>query len=1083
MSVITKRMLAATGVASLMIYGLGGTARAQTPNVSETPAPTPSPAPAQNVPTPPAGNVPTAPGGSPATVLPETKVEAPKQEARPKQKPRVVTSQAAPAAPAPSASTTEQAQAAANRQVVQQTQTFDQRRDNVILPKIGTTNYQLTQQDIENMPQGSAAQLSDLVLQFPGVYQDSTSSGDFHVRNEHANVQYRINGILLPDGVSGFSQLLETSFISNMQLLTGALPAQYGLRTAGIIDITSKSGTALAGGSVSVYGGSRQTITPSFEYGGVEGNTDYYVTGRYVSTGLGLENPIASLNAIHDHSEGGRFFAYTSTVLDPTARVVTISGFGETRYQIPNNPGQAGNNGGFTGPGGGPYTAFGFPAFDSATINQNQYEKNAYNVIAWQKSEGNFDAQLAYYSRYSDLHFVPDPVGDLFINNVASDVFRSSFLNGVSGDFSYRLNEAHTVRAGFYTQGEQTQIATLSTVQPLGLTDPSCIGGPPNACGVAIDTPFNILDSSKLFGWQLGAYAQYEWRLTDQLTLNYGLRFDQIYQYVDANQFSPRASLTYKPWWSTVLHIGYMRTFEPAPQVLGRTIPTQIFDGTTAGAPIITPVQAAVLPGQVAGQPLQNVGAILPERANVYDAGFVQQLLPQCPTASGGTPTKAPVAAANCPSLEIGGSIYYKTARDLLDDGQFGQAYVLTAFNYERAENYGVELKLRFRYGGFSADTSWAWGVQHAHTVVSNQTLFDPNDLVYIQNNWVHTDHDQTYTGSGRVAYRFADTHTWLDGTTASATFIYGSGLRTDPADGSVCPNCDHLPSYWQVNTGLSHEFANGWNGLPVTVRFDVVNVADYIYQIRNGAGIGVFAPQYGPRRGYYFGISQKIGAPEKTPGVLPGVYTKAPTPAATIYYWAGPYVGANFGGAFSAGEHVLTPIGWGATNPSGALGGLQFGYNYMVAPNWLVGAEAELGWTSAQGKTNLVDPAGTASLSITSDQNWYDTLSGRVGYVMGPLMLYGKGGAAWMNANYLLQVNSGLDGSTLTNTTRPGWVAGAGFEYMLGSHWSAKLEYDYLHFSSKSLGIVNPFGNSVTVESAVNQVKAGVNYHLEGLL
>jgi outer membrane autotransporter protein len=162
-------------------------------------------------------------------------------------------------------------------------------------------------------------------------------------------------------------------------------------------------------------------------------------------------------------------------------------------------------------------------------------------------------------------------------------------------------------------------------------------------------------------------------------------------------------------------------------------------------------------------------------------------------------------------------------------------------------------------------------------------------------------------------------------------------------------------------------------------------------------------------------------------------------------------------------------------------LGGLQFGYNYQVAPTWLVGIEAELDWTSAQGKSNFVDPA--ASLSITSDHNRYDTLSGRIGYVMGPLMLYGKGGAAWMNADYRMEVNSGLDGSTLTNTTRTGWNAGAGLEYMLGSRWSAKLEYDHLHFGSKTLGFVNPFGNSVTIESAVNQVKAGVNYHFDGLL
>jgi opacity protein-like surface antigen len=109
--------------------------------------------------------------------------------------------------------------------------------------------------------------------------------------------------------------------------------------------------------------------------------------------------------------------------------------------------------------------------------------------------------------------------------------------------------------------------------------------------------------------------------------------------------------------------------------------------------------------------------------------------------------------------------------------------------------------------------------------------------------------------------------------------------------------------------------------------------------------------------------------------------------------------------------------------------------------------------------------------------------LTGRVGYVSGPLMLYTKGGAAWMNADYRTDVNSGLDGSSLTSTTRPGWTVGGGFEYMLGSHWSAKLEYDYLDFGSNTLGFVNPFGNSATIKTAVNEVKAGVNYHFDGVL
>jgi outer membrane receptor protein involved in Fe transport len=82
---------------------------------------------------------------------------------------------------------------------------------------------------------------------------------------------------------------------------------------------------------------------------------------------------------------------------------------------------------------------------------------------------------------------------------------------------------------------------------------------------------------------------------------------------------------------------------------------------------------------------------------------------------------------------------------------------------------------------------------------------------------------------------------------------IYGSGLRSGFA------NTDHVPSYTQVNLGLSREYLlPGWTK-PTTLRFDVVNAFDKIYEIRDGSGIGVFAPQFGPRRGFYIGISQKI--------------------------------------------------------------------------------------------------------------------------------------------------------------------------------------------------------------------------------
>ena len=65
-------------------------------------------------------------------------------------------------------------------------------------------------------------------------------------------------------------------------------------------------------------------------------------------------------------------------------------------------------------------------------------------------------------------------------------------------------------------------------------------------------------------------------------------------------------------------------------------------------------------------------------------------------------------------------------------------------------------------------------------------------------------------------------------------------------------------PAYDQVNLGVSREFMVPDFG-KVTARFAVVNVFDKVYLIRDGSGIGVFAPQYGPRRGFYVGLSKKI--------------------------------------------------------------------------------------------------------------------------------------------------------------------------------------------------------------------------------
>jgi opacity protein-like surface antigen len=203
---------------------------------------------------------------------------------------------------------------------------------------------------------------------------------------------------------------------------------------------------------------------------------------------------------------------------------------------------------------------------------------------------------------------------------------------------------------------------------------------------------------------------------------------------------------------------------------------------------------------------------------------------------------------------------------------------------------------------------------------------------------------------------------------------------------------------------------------------------------------------------------------------------SRPPVMAPAVYDWSGFYLGANFGGAFDR-EDASTPLGTFSTDPSGVLGGFQAGYNLLFSPDWLFGIEAEFDLTSAQGTANITTPA--TAFSLTSDHNWYDIVSGRLGYVAGPWLFYVKGGGAWMNADYKLAVNSGLGGSATTSPTRSGWTIGGGAEYFFLPSWSAKLEYSFLDFGSSTYAFGNAGpGGPLTFNTRVHEVKVGVNYH-----
>ena len=655
-----------------------------------------------------------------------------------------------------------------------------------VQPRIGASTYEISSQAIENQPGGENNPLPRVLLQAPGVTQDSSSAGGIHVREQMGNVQYRINGIALPEGATLFAQAggLSPRLASSITLLTGALPAEYGLRTTGIFDIQTKSGAFDPGGYVSMYGGSHGWLQPSMEYRGTIGRLNYFVTADYLQNSIGI-SPATPNGAIHDDTQQGAAFGYFEFILDATSKVSAIAGGFAGRFQIPNRPGVTPE-----------FTVNGVSEFDSTKLDENQREENYFLVLSYFKKAGDLSFQAATFARYSKMSFRPDPTGDLLFNGIAQRVDRSSIATGLQIDGTYVLTPSHTLSGGVYLAAEITSVQTTSSVLPA--TD-----------GVQTsDQPFSIFDSHGQIGYTYSIYLQDAWKVIPTVTINGGLRIDGLEAFTSEWQLSPRLNVAWEPTKATTLHAGYARYFTPPRQEFVSTTSIAKFDDTTAAASV--PINSTVRA----------------ERAHYVDAGITQRIIP---------------------GLKVGLDGYYKYSQYHLDEGQFGAPTFLTPFNYHTAINYGVELTASYTAGGFSGYGNLAAAQQVAKGIVSAQALFDADDLAYIHDHYIVTDHSQQITASAGLAYLWRQTRMSLD-------FLAGSGLRRTVRH----PNDATNPPYQQLDLGIAQRFKLPAIG-QMEARFDVINVLGQDYVLRDGTGVGIFAKQFGPPRGFFGGLKKEF--------------------------------------------------------------------------------------------------------------------------------------------------------------------------------------------------------------------------------
>jgi outer membrane receptor protein involved in Fe transport len=664
----------------------------------------------------------------------------------------------------------------------------------------GNSQYTLTQHDITALPQGQNTPINQVLLQMPGVVQDDQAQ--VHVDGEHEDLQWRVNGVMMPmDSFSGFGQIFNSFFVKSVSLLNGILPVTYGYRDAGVLDLVTKDGCSNPGGNVAFYGGQRETLQPSFEYGGCAGPFSGYFTGTFLHSNLAFSSSTPGPTPYHNITNQGQGFGYFTYDLNPLNKLSLITGVSVNNGEIPNTPNLPPlfNLAGIS--------ACAFPAvcapinYPSTAINETLNQDYYFGILALSGVVGpEINYQVAYTGAYNTLWFLPDVFGDLVYQGVASDTFRSEFDNTLQTDISRVFNlrnfGSHNIGTGFYLgyYGVQQDDTTQAF--------PTNSSGQPTS-----NVPVSIVDNLNNINILYGVYLQDIWQINEQLSVTAGVRFDGVTGIIDNNMISPRINLLYQPTRDTAFHAGFARYFQTPDFLTGSPQTFTLFQNTTA----------AISPGGTQS---------FPEKDYYWDAGVLHHF---------------------GKNFTVTENAYFRLSQDLIDLGQFGFVPVFVPFNYQHGRIWGSEFSATYNWENLSVRGNFTYSSAQGNNVVSGQFNFPPDELAFIKNHYILLDHNQQYTASGGITYKWRSYLFSIDG-------LYGSGLRAGFA------NTEELGENFQIDLAAE----KGWevpNIGNVRTRVVLINATDNINQLRNGSGIGIFQPGFAQRRTVYGGITVPLPA------------------------------------------------------------------------------------------------------------------------------------------------------------------------------------------------------------------------------
>jgi len=653
------------------------------------------------------------------------------------------------------------------------------------------------------LPRGNNNELQDVLLTIPSAVYGSLKQ--VHIRQDHANLQLRVDGVPIPDTVSStFSDVISPRAWERADIILGGMEAQYGNKAAAVLDITTKSGTKPSFGSMQVMGGSNQTINPSMEYGGTIGEKfRFYILNSHTATNRGIEPPTLGHSIFHGQSERNQTFIRGDYQHDNRNNFTWLFLNSVAKYQIPTQPGLDLDPSGQMLPllqAGRP----GFTPVASQALNEFQKENSQYGHMVWRHDvNANNFFSLAGYMRHTRATFKTDPLNVLAYTAdptgpfSASDQDRNAYSTVLRLDYTYVHSPQHLIKAGF--QIDRTQ--SVNKTRLFTFAD----DGAGNPTGDLL----SLNADNRQIGYRQEFWIQDQWTPNERWTFNLGLRGDAVQYLRNEGQVSPRVGVSYKYDPSNVFHVFYGRMFTP-PNLEAISFAKLNTAGTRA-------------------QPDDTTNnTVRAERAHYFEVGSYHAL-------------------NRYATLQFTG--WYKLSNFLSDAGQFGTTPLLNYFAFERGWQRGMDAALKLQLTeNLTARGNVAWGQCKGYGLQSGHFLLEAKEIADINSRGgVFCDHMQTLTSSAIMTYRF------LERTTVTGQMLFASGLRTAENE-EAKTNSTHSPSYTIYNVSIAHVFPLPWEGQKFLLGFDIINLFDQQYYINQGEGsIGLGVAHAGMPRSFFF--------------------------------------------------------------------------------------------------------------------------------------------------------------------------------------------------------------------------------------